>query len=81
MLRFVECSDESEEYDEYDSEESNENEEYDSDESYYYSSDSYEEYPQSNVLNESNSKNREGEKEKGFVSVRRKEKVDGRKRS
>lgn len=64
MLRFVECSDESEEYDEYDSEESNENAEYDSDESYYYSSDSYEEYPQSNVLNESNGKNREGEKEK-----------------
>ena len=64
MLCFVECSDESEEYDEYDSEESNENDEYDSDESYYYSSDSYEEYPQSNVLNESNGKNREGEKEK-----------------
>ena len=59
LLCFVECSDESEEYDEYD-EESSENDDYGSDESYYYSSDSYEEYPQSAVLNEL-----KGEKENG----------------
>ena len=59
---FVECSDESEEYDEYD-EESSENDDYGSDESYYYSSDSYEEYPQSAVLNESKGEKGEGEKD------------------